>query len=570
MLTEDNTLSQLALINLNKIPEKCYFRQQTLQKNFSLSTNSIEMSSPKLINTGQRRILVIADIRGEISKLNDLASEYNADLIIHTGNFGFLDRHSIDRIHESYLRHIVEFCPLLPESLILEISKLSKVNGHAVEHLSNEHENLRKLLRNHSLSELEDFISGKSKLEVPVYTIYGMCEDSVVINKFRYHIYSVPNLHIIDDTAVSVVDLPEGHKILLAGIGGSLSYHKLFHQGSPVNFEDIIGADRSITDIEDYERLLPVSGDPGNIWITILQLGKLIETLIEFSLRDPNTYADAIKIFVTHQSPAREPLLEHLSIFFKMDYTISNSLHFRYSSSYNELSINPSFESFKVKFNECRHKFAVIWKNVQPKFEKILFALDSQELIECTQLALEVFDKIPISSKGSEEIFPFQLKHPTLDINGPVDNENEAGVNRPARQRELNAIIRQLNDLYYIAFQNSWHFNICDCVCGHLILDFKNGHISTKSVSKGFDFSYRLSETGGAKAEKNDSSSQNVDEDSTSSGHRNGLSSGSNSPSHLRRGRRPFGHGASIRGGRGGRGRGGRGSVRSRGSYRRD
>lgn len=532
------------------------------------------MSTPKLISAGECRILVVADIRGEISKLNDLASEYKADIIIHTGNFGFLDSHSVEEIHESYLRHIVEFCPLLPESLILEISKLSKVNGHAVEHLSNEHENLRKLLRNHSLSELGDFIRGDKTLQVPVYTIYGMCEDSLVINKFRYQIYKVPNLHIIDDTAVSLVDLLGGHRLLLAGIGGSLSYHKLFHQGSPVNFEDIIGEGRQMQDIEGFGRLLPISGDPGNIWITVLQFGKLIETLMEFSLRDPKVYADAIKIFVTHQSPAREPLLEHLAIFFKMDYTISNSLHFRYSSSYNELSISPSFESFKMKFNECRHKFAVIWKNVQPKFEKLLFALDNREMIDCTQLALQVFDKIPISSRGAEEIIPLQLKHHTADSDGPTDADGNPGATRPARQRELNAIIRQLNDLYYISFQNSWHFNICDLACGHLILDFKDGHVSMQSVSKGFDFSYRVLESGendkSSKNDKNDASGSNIDEDSTNSTQRNASPTTTGSPGHLRRTRRPFGHGTSSRAGRGGRGRGGRASGRSRGSYRRD
>lgn len=43
----------------------------------------------KLIDTVHGRILCIADIRGRLSSLNDLAREENAKAIIHTGDFGF-------------------------------------------------------------------------------------------------------------------------------------------------------------------------------------------------------------------------------------------------------------------------------------------------------------------------------------------------------------------------------------------------------------------------------------------------------------------------------------------------
>ncbi|QPG74842.1 hypothetical protein FOA43_002178 [Brettanomyces nanus] len=435
-----------------------------------------------LIQRDDVRILAVADIRGEISIFNRLAKEYNADMIIHTGNFGFLDSASIDRIHESYLRHIVEFSPLLPENLILEISKLSKVTGRSVEHLSNEHENLKKLLRNHSISELEDFIQGKKKLDIPVYTIYGMCEDSLVINKFRYGVYKVPNLYIVDDSSIFTVEM-KNQVLLFAGIGGSLSYHKLFHQGSTIDLKDIIGDGDEFSDLRGHESLIPVSGDPGNIWVTILQLGKLIYTLIDYSQQNPEIYNKAIKIFITHQSPTREPLLEHLAIFFKMDYTISNSLHFKYTSSYNELSINPTFEAFKAKFNDCRTKFATIWKNVQPKFEKLLYGLNDPMMITCVELALEVFDKIPISTKSSDVIIPLQLSK--------TGDSDTSSMNLQSKQRELNAIIRQLNDLYYISFQNTWHYNLCDLGYGSLLLYFDDGHLSMQCKAKGFDFTYR-------------------------------------------------------------------------------
>lgn len=43
----------------------------------------------KVFDTAQGRLLCIADIRGRLSALNDLAREANAVAIIHTGDFGF-------------------------------------------------------------------------------------------------------------------------------------------------------------------------------------------------------------------------------------------------------------------------------------------------------------------------------------------------------------------------------------------------------------------------------------------------------------------------------------------------
>lgn len=43
----------------------------------------------KVFDTAHGRLLCIADIRGRLSALNDLAREANACAIIHTGDFGF-------------------------------------------------------------------------------------------------------------------------------------------------------------------------------------------------------------------------------------------------------------------------------------------------------------------------------------------------------------------------------------------------------------------------------------------------------------------------------------------------
>lgn len=46
----------------------------------------------KVIDTVAGRILCIADVRGRLSSLNDLAREANAKAIIHTGDFGFFGK----------------------------------------------------------------------------------------------------------------------------------------------------------------------------------------------------------------------------------------------------------------------------------------------------------------------------------------------------------------------------------------------------------------------------------------------------------------------------------------------
>ena len=47
------------------------------------------------------RILIFS--LGNLRSLNDLAAEARAQYIIHTGDFGFYDDHSLDRIAEKYV-----------------------------------------------------------------------------------------------------------------------------------------------------------------------------------------------------------------------------------------------------------------------------------------------------------------------------------------------------------------------------------------------------------------------------------------------------------------------------------
>ena len=73
-------------------------------------------SNGRVIQTSGGRVLCVADVRGtnlsrkqtcctdeclgNLRSLNDLAKQARADHIIHTGDFGFYDESSIERIAE--------------------------------------------------------------------------------------------------------------------------------------------------------------------------------------------------------------------------------------------------------------------------------------------------------------------------------------------------------------------------------------------------------------------------------------------------------------------------------------
>lgn len=48
------------------------------------------------------RIEMLRDVTGNLQSLNELAKQANANYIIHTGDFGFYDETSLERIAEKY------------------------------------------------------------------------------------------------------------------------------------------------------------------------------------------------------------------------------------------------------------------------------------------------------------------------------------------------------------------------------------------------------------------------------------------------------------------------------------
>lgn len=136
------------------------------------------------------------------------------------------------------------------------------------------------------LSEFSDFLSGEKKLEVPVYTVWGACEDVAILEKFRSREYQIENLYLLDEASTHLLDVG-GVSLRLFGLGGAVVQHKLFDNGE--------GADT-------------IAGGMGVMWTTALQIGELVE--LATSVFDTSE----TRVLVTHASPGREGLLAQLAL----------------------------------------------------------------------------------------------------------------------------------------------------------------------------------------------------------------------------------------------------------------
>ena len=58
----------------------------------------------RVVQAGGVRVLCVADVRGNLRSLNDLAKQARADYIVHTGDFGFYDESSLERIADKSVK----------------------------------------------------------------------------------------------------------------------------------------------------------------------------------------------------------------------------------------------------------------------------------------------------------------------------------------------------------------------------------------------------------------------------------------------------------------------------------
>ena len=281
------------------------------------------------------------------------------------------------------------------------------------------------------LSELSLLLSGEVKLEVPVYTVWGACEDVRVLEKFRSKEYKVHNLFIIDEAQSMLLEIG-GVKLRLLGLGGAVVMHKLFDNG---------------------EGRTTIAGGQGTMWTTLLQMGELVDTANR--VYDPTE----TRVFVTHASPAREGILNQLSVTLKSDFSVSAGLHFRYGSSYNEFSVNPSLDHYRGKLAASKASFNDVWETVKGEVEPAIQQNEAQQTL--LKNALGVVEKMPTTAAGGN---PFGGAVAGSTALGQVDES---------------------------AFKNMWNFNLADAAFGWLVLEIQDGRIGTEMRAQGFNFSHR-------------------------------------------------------------------------------
>jgi hypothetical protein len=213
------------------------------------------------------------------------------------------------------------------------------------------------------LSEFPLLLSGQIKLQVPVYTVWGACEDVQVIERFRSGAYNIENLHVLDEATTRCLDVG-GVKLRLLGLGGAFVPHKLFDNG-----------DGSAT----------IAGGQGTMWTTALQIGELVDTAQR--VFDPSE----TRLFVSHASPGREGLIAQLALVLKADLTASAGLHFRYATSYNEFSVQGDYEGFRHKLALGKEAFDKVWETVKAQVDAVID--ENQRIL--LEKALSVAERIP-------------------------------------------------------------------------------------------------------------------------------------------------------------------------------
>ncbi|KAJ7235358.1 hypothetical protein C8J57DRAFT_1479579 [Mycena rebaudengoi] len=178
---------------------------------------------------------------------------------------------------------------------------------------------------------------------VPVYTIWGACEDVLVIEKFRSGSHAIENLHLLDEATTRCLDLGDV-KLRLLGLGGALVPHKMSDNG-----------DGNAT----------IAGGQGTMWTTALQIGELIDTAQR--VFDPTK----TRLLVTHASPGREGIMAQLALVLKADLTVSAGLHFRCATSY-EFSVQGDFDGFCQKLTAGKEGFDKVWESVKTQVDAVI------------------------------------------------------------------------------------------------------------------------------------------------------------------------------------------------------
>lgn len=489
------------------------------------------------------RILTLSDIQGNFDIFTKLYNQHQPiDLIIHTGNFGFWDINIIQEYNElNYLKQIVAFLEVLKPDLVEELNNSSKIlstngsgsgSGNGGNGNSTNPDELalfksELLSSKEGISQFQQYVDGEKVLPCPVYTIFGPLDDPKIIDKIQTKQVTIPNLFLLDHKNNYEIKTANGTpNIKLYGLGGTLKIHSLFDNGN-LNY-------------------LGVCGKIGELWISLLQIAELyINVTNSKALTTSTTKNATINIFISHVPVVKAPLLEHLAIITHADFTISQGLHFRYPVMGNGMSFVDSMggssgyvENYRSKFSRLRMILGELWLVIKDELIELVNSDRNESLKNLIELGLSLFDKIPVSITDSlEKIVPLSL----------YSDDNS----------ELNKkLLKRINDYYFQAYYNLWHFNLCDYnnsdSGNYNIMIFKLDNLGNFNLdycsSQGFNFNFKTAQENTINDDVNDTK----EEESVRPPHKSTNYRGS---------------GSKERGGRGGS-RGTRGLRGGRGSYR--
>ncbi|KAG7193438.1 uncharacterized protein KQ657_000856 [Scheffersomyces spartinae] len=410
------------------------------------------------------RILAISDCQGNLGSIEELCKLHpDVDIIVHSGNFGFWDSNTITNCTDiNYLKQIVSFLEVLESDLIQELNDYSFINGNFgngaygestsktssaqnnADSDSNTYsitdEEFKERLQQSSngLSQLSLYLDGTKQLPCPVYTIFGPLDDPYVINKFQTGQWDIPNLFLLDQNNTYTIETPKASQpnIRLYGLGGSLKIHSLFDSGS--------------LELEN------VAGKVGDLWITLTQVAELYSNFMGPKISN-RSVDNAVGIFVSHAPVIKTPLLEHFAILTNADITLSQGLHFRYPVILNGMSCVDSMggsagyiDNYRSKFSRLRMILGELWLIIKDELQQLLQGNQNSYLRQTIELGLSLFDKIPISINDSvDKIIPL-----TLSEEGDTIEDHNLRFNKE--------LLKKINDYYFQAYYNLWHFNLCD------------------------------------------------------------------------------------------------------------
>eukprot|EP00124_Ichthyophonus_hoferi_P001563 Ihof_evm2s85 gene=Ihof_evmTU2s85 len=123
---------------------------------------------PRVYEMGSRRtrVLMVANVKGWLGIINELALNSGATIAICCGNFGFFDHQSYDTVSISLLKERVK-----------EIRPRGITEEERAKLLALPDRELRKVcMKRGLLGELPLYLSGKERFRIPVYTTWGGCE----------------------------------------------------------------------------------------------------------------------------------------------------------------------------------------------------------------------------------------------------------------------------------------------------------------------------------------------------------------------------------------------------------